>query len=114
MGIAVSVRMYMVRDEPDLVNLYYQLTNIWIGNFGVLGAILIITVIVALMVYQPLATLQQLWVTSTLSINYKLNILENRVGVFITWVEKFARNILQKADTRAAGAFLKQAFDTLK
>ena len=113
-GIAVSVGMYMSRDNPDTVNLYFQITSLWIGNIGILGAILIIMIIISLIVYQPMKTVQRLVVTSTLSITYKLNNLEHRLGVFINWVEKFARSILQKADTRAAGAFMKQAFDVLK
>ena len=55
-GVFVSVKMFQEKSDPGSVELYYMLMNIWLGNFGLLGAVMMLLLILAILILNPIKT----------------------------------------------------------
>lgn len=111
-GVAISVGMYSAREDELQLSLYEKMVNVWIGGWGIVGVIAIVLIVSAFAVFQPIYTIRQLWTHTRISLASRIGELENRLGVFIVWVEKFATGIAKKADARSTVEFVKQMAST--
>lgn len=101
-GVAVSVRMYMVRAEPDTVALYYQLLYLWVGNFGLLNTLIFVIIAVSLVILKPLRMIRDLWGQTEAKLSVGIQNIEKRLGIFIIWLQQFLTNALKTLNSKTA------------